>query len=377
MTGRLRDDATVRFEDPAEASNIYGKGFFGTPESGGGLTLDRYEAVYLAEMSRAEIVGLRGRPVPWPEVFRRAVRSDGGFSVRYLVYRDLRQRGYVVRASGPPVAFAVLPRGGILHKTPSRFWIEAISEREPFDLTRLFELADRGQSAKKVVLLAVVDEELDLTYYRVRRPSPTGAVPLPPLAASVEGWLSVDRVTVHDSVAAEALGKALAYGSRIGDRLELSLLESAYLASTGQLTLRDATSGRAVPRSAARPRATSRPGVLRTSRGVSGPARTSVDRQDRFQVRGPFPRLPSKPRARPRPVPRPRGPGFPPGALADGRRRGTRGAGGPQGVPDGRRGAGGPGPVPVPRTDPALVFSCGRRARAGLLLAADHGAASR
>jgi len=247
LTGRLRDDATVRFDDPAEASNIYAKGFFGTPESGGGLTLDRYEAVYLAEMSRAEIVGSRGRPVLWPEVFRRAVRSDTGFSVRYLVYRDLRQRGYVVRASGPPVAFAVLPRGGILHKTPSRFWIEAISEREPFDLTRLFELADRGQSAKKVLLLAVVDEESDLTYYRVRRPSPTGAVPSPPLAAPVEGWLSVDRVTVHDPVAAEALGKALAYGSRIGDRLELSLLESAHLASTGQLTLRDATSGRAVP----------------------------------------------------------------------------------------------------------------------------------
>jgi tRNA-intron endonuclease len=247
VTGRLHDDATVRFEDAAEASNIYGKGFFGTPESGGGLSLDRYEAVYLAEMARAEIAGSRGHPVAWPEVFRRAVRVDPGFAVRYLVYRDLRQRGYVVRASGPPVAFAVLPRGGVLHKTPSRFWIEAISEREPFDLTRLFELAERAQSAKKVLLLAVVDEESDLTYYRVRRPSPTGALPAPPLPTPVEGWLSGDRVTVHDPLVAETLGKALAYGSRLGDRLELSLLESAYLAGTGQLTLRDSNSGRSVP----------------------------------------------------------------------------------------------------------------------------------
>jgi tRNA-intron endonuclease, archaea type len=247
VSGRLLDDATVRFDDAAEASNIYGKGFFGTPESGGGLILDRYEAVYLTEMVRADVVGGRGRPVLWPSLFRRAVRIDPGFAVRYLVYRDLRQRGYVVRASGPPVAFAVLPRGGVLHRTPSRFWVEALSEREPFDLGRLFDLAERAQSAKKLLLLGVVDEESDLTYYRVRRPSPTGALPARPLARPAEGWLSVDRVTVHDAEAADELGRVLAYGSRVGDRLELSLLESAYLASTKQLTLRDANSGRTVP----------------------------------------------------------------------------------------------------------------------------------
>jgi tRNA-intron endonuclease len=247
VTGRLRDDATVRFEAPDEASAIYGKGFFGTPEPGGGLLLDRYESVYLAEMERAEVVDRRGRPAPWPAVFRRAVRTDPGFAVRYLVYRDLRQRGYIVRASGPPVAFAVLPRGGTLHKTPSRFWVEAISEREPFDLLRLFDLAERAQSSRKLLLLAVVDEESDLTYYRVRRPSPTGALRSEPLSSPAEGWLSTDRVTVHASPAADALGRAQAYGSRLGGRLELSLLESAYLASTGQLAVRDAKSGRPVP----------------------------------------------------------------------------------------------------------------------------------
>jgi len=246
VTGRLLPDATVRFDDPTEASGVYGKGFFGTPESGGGLVLDRYESVYLAEMGRVEVAHGR-RPVAWPVVFRQAVRADAEFAVRYLVYRDLRQRGYVVRASAPPVDFTVLPRGGILHKTPSRFWVEAISEREPFDLALLFDLAARSQSAKKQLLLALVDEESDLTYYRVRRPSPTGALPPRPLANPTEGWLSVDRVTVHEPAAVEELGRALAYGSRVGERLELSLLEAAYLCSTGQLTLKEARTGRAVP----------------------------------------------------------------------------------------------------------------------------------
>ena len=248
MSGSVQEDGTVRFDDPSEAGQVYGKGFFGTPVSGGGLTLDRYESVYLAEMGRVEVRGPGGRPAPWPSVFRRAVRADPGFAVRYLVYRDLRQRGYVVRASPPPVAFTVLPRGGVLHKTPSRYWVEAISERVPFDLARLFDLAERAQSAKKLLLLGLVDEESDLTYYRVRRPTPTGALPARRLSTPAEGWLSEDRVTVHGSALVTELGKELAYGSRVGDRLELSLLEAAYLCSEGQLVLRDSKSGRAVSR---------------------------------------------------------------------------------------------------------------------------------
>jgi tRNA-intron endonuclease len=247
VSGILESDATVRFDDPAEASSVYAKGFFGTLGTGGSLTLDRYEAVYLSEMERVRVTSPSGRAVGWSNVFRRAVRVDPGFAVRYLVYRDLRQRGYVVRASPPPVAFTVLPRGGTLHKTPSRYWVEALSERVPFDLARLFDLAERAQSAKKALLLGLVDEESDLTYYRVRRPSPTGALPPRPLATPTEGWLSEDRVTVHDRAAAEELGRELAYGSRVGGRLELSLLEATYLTRSGQLSVRDAKSGRSVP----------------------------------------------------------------------------------------------------------------------------------
>lgn len=248
MTGVLETDAHVRIADPAEASAIYAKGFFGTLESGGGLRLDPYESVYLTEMGRASVAAPSGRSLSWSTVFRAAVRHDRGFPVRYLVYRDLRQRGYVVRASPPPVAFAVLPRGGTLHKTPSRFWVDALSEREPFDLARIFDLADRAQSAKKVLLLGLVDEESDLTYYRVRRPLPTGALVPRPLAAATDGWLSEDRVTVHAPEAVAELGRELAYGSRVGDRLELSLLEAAYLVDTGQLEIRDARTGRSVSR---------------------------------------------------------------------------------------------------------------------------------
>ena len=246
MSGELLPDGTVQFTDSAESNAVYAKGFFGTLTSEGGLLLDRYEAVYLAEMARIDLRAAGGGRVAWSKVFRLAVKEDAGFGVRYLVYRDLRQRGYIVRAGPPPVAFAVLPRGGTLHKTPSRYWVETVSERAPFDLARVLELARSSHSARKVLWLGVVDEESDLTYYRVRQPTPTGAVVPRPLATPTEGWLSEDRVTVHAPDAVEELGRELAYGSRIGDRLELSLIEATYLVQSGQLRLKDTKSGRAV-----------------------------------------------------------------------------------------------------------------------------------
>lgn len=245
MTGAVRDDATVRIGDPSEAGTVFGRGFFGTIGSGG-LQLDRTESLYLLEMGRLEIQGEHGRAIDWGDLFRRALRAEPGFGIRYLVYRDLRQRGYVVRSGPAPVAFSVLPRGGILHKTPARFWVETISEREPFDLHAIETLAERAQSTKKQLLVGVVDEESDLTYYRIRRPSPTGA--LPPLTgvARIPAILGEDRVLVFDPAGVESLGRQQAYGSRIGSRLELSLLEATYLVMTGLLDLHDARTRRAV-----------------------------------------------------------------------------------------------------------------------------------
>lgn len=301
MSGVTRPDASVVVTDPSEAGTVYGRGFFGTVGDGG-LALDRYESVYLLEMGRLEVRDPSTRGVAWSELFRRATRHEPGFGVRYLVYRDLRQRGYVVRSSPPPIAFAVLPRGGVLHKTPSRFWVEAYSEREPFDLARLFDLAEKAQGAKKTLLLALVDEESDLTFYRVRRPTPTGSLAPRTLAAPATGWLSEDRIVVFEPEALETLGKALAYGSRIGDRLELSLIEGAYLLASGQLALRDSRTRRTVgpeqfQRRARRldPRFAERLAAYRTLRGRGLVVKTGFKYGAHFRA---YPRSPENAHAR-------------------------------------------------------------------------------
>lgn len=244
MPGELHPDR-VTVGDPAEASALYNRGYFGQPRSGGSLDLDLLEAVYLVEAGRLE-VRRQGRAVSLRELFRAADAAVGNFEIRYLVYRDLRQRGYVVELRDDFVDFQVLPRGGAPKKTPSRYWVRAVSERATFDLAELIARADEAASVRKSLLLGLVDEESDLTYYAVHAASPRGQQGRPSLTAKALADFLGDRAVVLDESQAKALHDAGFFGKLAGRRLELSLLETAYLAKQGLVEVRNTRTDRPI-----------------------------------------------------------------------------------------------------------------------------------
>lgn len=244
MPGDLRGERVV-VENPAEASALHNRGWFGTPLSGGGIELSLLEAVYLVEASRLE-VRRNGRAVPMRELLRRAGAAVDQFEIRYIVYRDLRQRGYVVEEREGPMDFQVYPRGGAPRKTPSRYWVAALSERAVFDLDEVLRRIGEASSVRKSLLLAVVDEESDLTYYAVREAQPRGHRPKP----TVEGRPLVhflgDRAMVVDEAQARSLHQAGFFGKIVGRRLQLSLLETAFLLKAGLVEVRNADTDRPI-----------------------------------------------------------------------------------------------------------------------------------
>ncbi len=244
MPGELRE-GRVAVDDPAEASTLYNRGYFGTPRAGGGLDLSPLEAVYLVESERLE-VRRHNRPVGLGDLFRAAGSGDEAFEVRYLVYRDLRQRGYVVEPEEGAVDFHVLPRGGAPRKTPSLYWVRALSERAVFDLAELLDRAAQAASVRKTLLLALVDEESDVTYYAVREASPRGHLAPPRVDAPVLAYFQGDRAVVLDEGRARALHEAGYFGKIVGRRLQLSLLETAFLVQAGLLEVRNADTDRRI-----------------------------------------------------------------------------------------------------------------------------------
>ena len=241
-------------DDQAEASQIHNKGFYGVPQSGGSLKLDLMEAIYLVESERLEV---RSDEVSMStsDLLRLAHRLSKGFEVRYLVYRELRQRGYVVKLGHHPLDFRVFPRGGSPNKTPSKWWVAAISERSTFDLGRLLQDLDRTTDVRKHLLLAIVDEESDVTYYDVKRVHPKGKLGAVDLTSAVDGIVMADRVLVPDKESAIAVHGSHFFGKLVGPTLQLSLIEAAFLLEFGALKLRDAKTNRVVSLSALKKRA--------------------------------------------------------------------------------------------------------------------------
>ncbi|UCE38045.1 MAG: tRNA-intron lyase [Thermoplasmata archaeon] len=244
MPGELIEDF-VEVKDEKEASQIYNKGYYGTPLSGGGLKLGLIEAVYLFESGRLDIKRNRRR-VNYVRLFRYANKLYPDFEIKYIVYRDLRMRGYVVKPDISPMHFRVFPRGGKPSKNPSKFWVYAASERGVFDMEGMVHHIRSVLKARKKLLIGIVDEEGDLTYYQAKLIRPKGRIKTKEFEIQCEALFFGDRVMISDSEEADILHDAEFFGKFIGEGLQLSLLETAYLLEMDALLVRDAKSGRRI-----------------------------------------------------------------------------------------------------------------------------------
>jgi len=242
MAGELLNKEII-IRDEMEGSQIYNKGYFGNPVPGGGLQLSLIEGIYLLESGRLEIKR-KGRRMTLKHLLKLANAIHPSFDIKYIVYRDLRQRGYVVKPNLEPLDFRVFPRGGGPKKTPSKYWVSAISERAIFDLEALVSHLRKAMSLRKRLLLAVVDEESDLTYYDARIVGPKGKMKSLEKGMIAHALFLEDRAMILDEEEAKELHSISFYGNMVGKRLQLSLIETAYLLKIGAIEVKDAKTGR-------------------------------------------------------------------------------------------------------------------------------------
>jgi tRNA-intron endonuclease len=235
--------------DPKEANQVYNKGWFGVPQPGGSLRLELVEALYLVEVNRLEVLA-EGRPASLEFLMRHATSLQPGFDIRFLVYSDLRQRGLTVRPfPDPPPDFAIYDRGAVPARSRSSHHVLALSERAEFDVEELGAFAARAGSLGKRVVLALVDEEGDLTYYDVSVADPSGRMEGGPPGTKGRALVFDERVLVFDEALARELQRAH-YGRPSGKALQLSLIEAAHLVEEGALETVGARTGRPVSRAA-------------------------------------------------------------------------------------------------------------------------------
>ena len=142
---------------------------YGTSENGG-LALRFYEALYLLSKGVIELKGEEtGSPVAFQELLQRYRLVSQDAWARYLIYRDLRSRGYVVREGfGLGIDFRVYKRGEY-GKSAAEYLILGIQEGQPVVVEDLARILTRVQSLKKTLILSVLNRRGEIVYYTLSR----------------------------------------------------------------------------------------------------------------------------------------------------------------------------------------------------------------
>ncbi len=89
---------------------------------------------------------------------------------KYVVYNDLRKRGYFVRAGyGEGFEFRVYKRGADFTTEPAKYLIYPIFEGTPINLNELDKITQTSISSRKELVIAAVDRLSKPIYYLVKK----------------------------------------------------------------------------------------------------------------------------------------------------------------------------------------------------------------
>jgi len=135
-----------------------------------GLILDFYEALYLLSKSVIEVEDDRtNENIAFEDLLKRYQELKEDAWVRYLIYRDLRSRGYVVREGfGLGIDFRVYERGQY-GKDTADYLIFGIQEGQPVAVEDLARTLDYAQNLKKELILSVLNRRGEVVYYSLSR----------------------------------------------------------------------------------------------------------------------------------------------------------------------------------------------------------------
>jgi len=130
------------------------------------LTLAYYEALYLQSKNILEIQDARTKkPLTFQQLLDKYRATDPNAWAKYLIYRDLRSRGYVAREGfGLGTDFRMYERGEYGTAT-AKYLILGIQEGQPITMQDLTQALKTAHSQKKELVLAVLNRRGEIVHY--------------------------------------------------------------------------------------------------------------------------------------------------------------------------------------------------------------------
>ncbi|MBI2654610.1 tRNA-intron lyase [Candidatus Woesearchaeota archaeon] len=159
----------VLTESSDNARELYNQSRYGELLDDGRAQLSLIEALYLIEKKRAIVYDSRNKIIDFETFMKKAQKAEPNFWVRYCVYKDIRNRGYIIKTALKFGAdFRIYDRGVKPGEDHARWVVFPVSEGSTLTWYEFSAKNRVAHSTKKRLLIGCVDDEGDCTYWEVR-----------------------------------------------------------------------------------------------------------------------------------------------------------------------------------------------------------------
>jgi len=163
IQGVLTKKCLIKIDDFRSQDQLRNKGY-GDKENNN-YFLETYEALYLLHLNKLVITN--GVVVDLSDLMKHALKYDKEIVTKFLVYRDLRSRGYVVKEGfGFGTDFRVYERGGY-EKKRAKYVVFCVNEGINVKVGELSKHVREIETMGKNAIAAVVERRGEVIYYKL------------------------------------------------------------------------------------------------------------------------------------------------------------------------------------------------------------------
>ena len=126
------------------------------------------ETLFLIESRKMHLYGHKNKIISQKNLMQKFQKINKKFKTNYIVFKDLRSRGYIVKTALKFGAdFRVYEKGKNIGKDHAKWILFPVSENDALTWHDFSAKNRVAHSTKKNLLIAIVDEEEDVSYYEV------------------------------------------------------------------------------------------------------------------------------------------------------------------------------------------------------------------
>lgn len=161
-------DGKIRAERGYLVEDLLSRGYGVEDPTSGHVIYSYPEALYLVENEWMRVIDQLGIELDFNDLLEKLKQLDENVWRDYVIYRDLRNRKYVVKDGfSEELRFRVFERGKY-GEEPAKYIIAPVMEGKNISMKKLQEWLITCRNMRKELVIAVIDRRNEVIYYIAR-----------------------------------------------------------------------------------------------------------------------------------------------------------------------------------------------------------------